>query len=100
MKVTPRTESLVQDLGALAALIDDRLLAGATSSARDEWQALRCRWPSAAQLATGTVDVSDDELEIMIGKVRRFRTILEAFRRHGLDARARRLQAESFAQAA
>lgn len=100
MKITPRTESLVQDLGALAELIDDRLLAGATSSARDEWQALRRRWPSAAQLAAGVVDVSDEELEIMIGKVRRFRTILEAFRRRGLDRRARQLQSDSFAQAA
>lgn len=90
----------MQDLGALAELIDDRLLTGATSSAREEWQALRRRWPSAAQLAAGVVDVSDEELEIMIGKVRRFRTILEAFRRHGLDTRARQLRSDSFAQAA
>jgi hypothetical protein len=92
MKITSRTESLVNELGAIAGLIDDRLLAGASSSAREEWEALRRRWPSATHLALGVVDVSDADLEIMIGKVHRFRTILEAFRRHGLDPRSARLQ--------
>ena len=100
MKISPRTETLVKQLGVIAGLIDDRLLAGASSSAREEWESLRRRWPSAAQLAAGVVDVTDHELEVMVGKVHRFRSILEAFRRHGLDTRAKRLQPAFYAQAA
>jgi hypothetical protein len=37
---------------------------------------LRATWPSAADVRSGVVGLSDDELDAMIGKVQRFRTIL------------------------
>jgi hypothetical protein len=85
-KVTDRTESLVVELAALAERVDDHLLSAASPHAREEWDALRRRWPSTADVAAGAVTVSDDELDVMIGKVRRFRSILEGLRRHGLGA--------------
>ncbi|HVZ72901.1 MAG TPA: hypothetical protein VHJ20_11045 [Polyangia bacterium] len=99
-KVTPRTVILVKELGSLAEQIDDDLLSGASVYARDEWEALRGRWPSASQIAAGAVDLSDDELEVMIGKVRRFRAILEGFRRHALPAYGVWLPAAEVFQAA
>jgi len=75
---TPRTESLVRELRALARQIDGNVLAIASPSARAEWKSLRKRWPSDASVRAGTVDVSDEELEVMAAKVRRFQKILEA----------------------
>jgi len=74
-KVTPRTKQTVFDLRRMAASLQPDL-ALASSAARLEWAALQARWPSPAELAGGTVDFSDDELDQMLGKVCRFAEIL------------------------
>jgi hypothetical protein len=80
-KITTRTESLVKELDVLAREIDlAELVAGASQGAREEWASLRKLWPSAEQIRAGAVAFSDDELGLMVGKVRRFKSILEAFR--------------------
>jgi hypothetical protein len=80
-KITSRTESLVKEFDALAREIDvSQLVAGASANAREEWVSLRRQWPSAEQVRAGAVAFSDDELDFMVGKVRRFKSILESFR--------------------
>jgi hypothetical protein len=75
-RTTARTESLVEKLGHLARDIDDGLLETASLDARGEWRVFRRTWPSAADVRSGTIGLSDDELDLMIGKVLRFREIL------------------------
>jgi hypothetical protein len=80
-KITSRTESLVKELDVLAREIDlAELVASASPGAREEWDSLRKQWPSAEQIRAGAVAFSDDELGLMVGKVRRFKSILEGFR--------------------
>jgi hypothetical protein len=76
-KTTPRTELLVRELGVLAKEIDAGLLAAASRAARHEWRNIRRRWPSEDQVRMGALPLSDDDLGFMLGKVRRFRAILE-----------------------
>jgi hypothetical protein len=75
-RTTARTETLVQRLGELAHEIDDSLLQAASLDARWEWNVLCETWPSAADVRAGVVGMSDDELDAMIGKVMRFKSIL------------------------
>jgi hypothetical protein len=75
-RTTNRTETLLQRLSDVAREVDDGLLEAASPEARGEWSVLRQRWPSAAEVRSGVVGLSDDELDAMIGKVLRFRTIL------------------------
>jgi hypothetical protein len=81
-RITPRTEALVRELGGLGAQIDADLLTVASEDARDEWRALLARWPSPEQVRQGIVGCAEDDLVEMVGKVRRFKTILEAVRAH------------------
>ena len=75
-KTTPRTEGLVVTLVELALEIDNSLLGFASVAARAEWTRLRGEWPTTADVTTGRVCLSDEELEHMIRKVVRFRAIL------------------------
>jgi hypothetical protein len=75
-RTTARTETLVQRLDELAGEIDDSLLQVASVDARWEWNALCDTWPSATDIRAGVIAMSDDELDAMIGKVLRFKTIL------------------------
>ena len=59
---------------ALAREIEDHLIAYASPAARMEWDALRARWPLAGQRRHSAE--LDEELEIAIVKVRRFKAIL------------------------
>jgi hypothetical protein len=86
-KTTARTETLVQKLGQLADEIDDGLLKAASLDARWEWRALCESWPSAADVRSGVVGLSDDELDTMIGKVLRFKDILGRLKRRDPIAR-------------
>jgi len=83
-KVTPRTERAVGDLRQMAAALRSDLNL-ASSAARLEWWALQAQWPSAAEIAGGTVAMSEDELDQMLAKVRRFAEILAALRRSRRD---------------
>jgi hypothetical protein len=73
--VTPRTTSLVAELSSLAEAAEERL-ALASAEAKMEWEAVRCRWPSAVELRQGIVALSDDDLVLMRAKVMRFVSIL------------------------
>jgi hypothetical protein len=75
-KTTNRTETLVQTLGELAQEIDESLLQAASLDARCEWNILCDTWPSPAEVRSGLVGMSDEELDALIGKVQRFKSIL------------------------
>lgn len=75
-KTTNRTETLVRTLGQLAREIDESLLQAASVDARSEWTVLCETWPSASEVRSGIVGMSDEELDALIGKVQRFKTIL------------------------
>jgi hypothetical protein len=77
-KATAQTEILVTELGALARQIDAGPISSASDAARDEWLALRAQWPSPNEVRAGAVPLSDDDLALMVAKVRRFKEILQA----------------------
>jgi hypothetical protein len=87
-KTTTRTESLVRKLAELAHEIDESLLQAASIDARIEWNVLCDTWPSAAEVRSGVVGLSDDELDAMIGKVQRFKDILVRIKRREFLRRA------------
>ena len=74
--VTVRTASLVRRLIELAQEVDSSWIAAASSEARVEWALVREKWPTPADVRSGCVCLSDEELEMMINKVMRFRAIL------------------------
>jgi hypothetical protein len=80
-KTTTRTEALVRRLAELTHDIDDEQLAVASPEARAEWALVCGRWPTAAEIRSGFICLSDDELELMIGKVLRFKDILARLQR-------------------
>jgi hypothetical protein len=61
---------------ALAREIEERLIAYASPDARMEWDALRARWPWSGHQRPSVNASLDDEPEIVIVKVRRFKDIL------------------------
>lgn len=67
---------LTTESEALAREIEGRLIAYASPDARMEWDALRARWPWSGQRRPSVDASPDDEPEIVIGKVRRFKAIL------------------------
>jgi hypothetical protein len=75
-RTTNRTETLVQKLRELAREIDEGLLQAASVDARCEWDVLCETWPSSSEVRSGVVGMSDDELDALIGKVQRFKSIL------------------------
>lgn len=88
-KTTARTASLVQKLGELAREVDDSLLQAASVAARSEWNVLCETWPSACDVRAGVIGLSDDELDAMIAKVFRFKSILARLKsRAAVPARA------------
>jgi hypothetical protein len=74
-KLTPRTLRIVEELQSLATRAEGQLH-HASEAARAEWNAFRMSWPSEHELRQGVLGVSDDALEMMVGKVRRFHDIL------------------------
>ncbi|HEX4404983.1 MAG TPA: hypothetical protein VH560_09155 [Polyangia bacterium] len=69
VRLTTESETLVRE-------IEDRLLTYASPDARREWDALRARWPWSRQRRSSIEASPDDEPEVVIGKVRRFKAIL------------------------
>jgi len=76
-KITSRTVSLLAELVELGESIESHL-AVASPAARDEWQNQRLRWPSEIEMRQGSVALSDEELEVMRAKVKRFNDILNS----------------------
>jgi hypothetical protein len=74
--VTVRTAMLVRRLIELAVEIDSSCIDAASFEARVEWALVRQTWPTPADVRSGRVCLSDEELDLMISKVVRFRTIL------------------------
>ena len=72
-----KTEHLVTEGESLAKEIDEALIVYASPDARMEWAALRARWPLAvSHHRTPAITAEDDDLSVIVGKVRRFRAIL------------------------
>jgi hypothetical protein len=68
---------LVTEAESLAKEIDDALIVYASPDARQEWAALRARWPRVvSEHHTPALGAADEELSVILGKVRRFRAIL------------------------
>jgi hypothetical protein len=57
------------------------LLDVASPAAREEWGKLESRLPSTEEIANGFIDLSEETLDEIASKVRRFRDILGASRR-------------------
>jgi hypothetical protein len=74
-KVTPRTYTLLGSLRQLAAELEP-YVGFACSAARDEWLSLQRLWPSEEELAGGSINLSESDLEEMEGRIRRFAAIL------------------------
>jgi hypothetical protein len=74
-QVTDRTCEILQDLHRLAAE-QGRYLLLASSSAQLEWKEFQLGWPSDIELAQGTIALSEEHLEAITAKVRRFGEIL------------------------
>lgn len=75
-RTTTRTGPLVRRLAELAQDLDDEQLAVASPEARAEWANVCARRPTAAEIRSGFIHLSEDELQLLIGKVLRFKAIL------------------------
>ena len=75
--VTAKVERLVRGLRAISHEIEPQVQL-VSQAARDEWRALQAAWPSDEELRQGTVALTEDELEAIEVKVRRFRQILQS----------------------
>jgi hypothetical protein len=77
MEKASETEHLVTEAESLAKEIDDALIVYASPDARQEWAALRARWPKVvSEHHTPAIAAEDEDLSVIVGKVRRFRAIL------------------------
>ena len=74
-KVTPRTVGIVEELQRLVGRAEDHL-PHASHAACAEWRTFRSALPSEHELRQGSVAMSDDVLEMMVGKIQRFYDIL------------------------
>jgi hypothetical protein len=71
-----RTEKLRIEIEHVASQIDDELLSLASPEAREEWRSARSLWRGGG----GAPRLVDDELAVVLGKVRRFGDILRDMR--------------------
>jgi hypothetical protein len=71
-----RTERLRNEIEHVASQIDDELLALASPEAREEWRSARSMWRGGL----GAPRLVEDELAVVLGKVRRFGDILRDMR--------------------
>ncbi len=73
--VTARIERLVLALREMSQEIEPELhvVSGVT---RHEWRALQGTWPSDGQLRAGTSGLTEEQLEAIVAKTRRFRDIV------------------------
>jgi hypothetical protein len=76
--VTPRMERLVSMLNEMSRQIEPELHV-VSQMARDEWRSLQDTWPSERNLREGTTPLSEEQLEEITTKTRRFKDIV-----HGL----------------
>jgi hypothetical protein len=84
MCLTKSTETLASEARALAREIETRLLAFASAEAREEWKAFRRRWSTDTFSEAPTPFPNLDEpFEVHVGRMRRFRAILEERRERG-----------------
>jgi len=79
-----RTEELRDELEHVASEIDGGLLAVASPEAREEWASVRSQWRGNP----GERRVAEDELAVVLTKVRRFGDILRDLKGRTTFARA------------
>ena len=82
------TEQGKRSLRALRVLTEEipSLLDLASPAAREEWGKLESRLPSSKEIEDGFIEFSDETLDEILSKMRRFRDILGAARRPPLRA--------------
>ena len=76
--VAARMERLVLTLRKMSQEIEPELHV-VSQMARDEWRSLQGTWPSESQLREGTTGFTEEQLEAIAVKARRFKDIV-----HGL----------------
>jgi hypothetical protein len=76
-RVTARIERLVRALRMMSDEIEPELHL-VSQAARDEWRSLQCTWPSDSELREGAIGLTEDQVEAISAKVRRFRTIVHS----------------------
>jgi hypothetical protein len=84
--VMARIERLVLALREMSEEIEPELRV-ISPVARQEWRALQGTWPSDSQLREGTPGLTEEQLETLVAKTRRFKSIV-----HGLAASFPRLR--------
>jgi hypothetical protein len=72
-----RLEQLRDEIELVASEIDDGLLKHASPEAKEEWEAARTSWRGAADRST----LVDEDLSVILTKVRRFGDILRHVKR-------------------
>jgi hypothetical protein len=73
--VTATMERLVSTLREVSEEIEPELHA-VSQMARDEWRSLQGTWLSEGQLREGTTGVTEEQLEAIAAKARRFKDIV------------------------
>ena len=84
--VMARVERLVLPLREMSQEIEPDLHV-VTHVTRHEWRALQATWPSDSQLREGTTELTEEQLEAIVAKTRRFKDIV-----HGLASSLPRLR--------
>ncbi len=82
--VAVRMERLVLTLRELSQEIEPELHV-ISQMARDEWRSLQGTWPSDRELREGATGLTEERLETIVAKARRFTEIV-----HALASRDRR----------
>jgi hypothetical protein len=75
--VSVRMERLVLTLREMSQEIEPELHA-ISQMARDEWRSLQGTWPSDRQLREGAAGLTEERLEAIVTKTRRFKEIVHA----------------------
>jgi hypothetical protein len=75
-----RREELREELDRVASEIDGGLLSFASRAARHEWMSVRSRWGPASNATT----IVEDDLVVVVQKVRRFSAILRTLQAEGV----------------
>ena len=76
-RLTTAIVRLVRELRSISEEIEPELHL-VSQAARDEWTSLQSTWPSDSDLREGATALTEDQLEAISAKVRRFRNIVHS----------------------
>jgi hypothetical protein len=87
-EITPRVRQLLDEFQLLSDDLQREWLRGASAEALSEWEAFCSGWPTDEEIERGLLGRSESELEWMLAKALRFRSILAGMARPPLPARS------------